>query len=267
MTDDSPRPNPRALRLNVWLLKLSRNWLKVALALIGIYAVLPWVAPTLMRVGLTGPAHALYFVYGPFCHQFAFRSFFLYGDQPAYPRAISGTSLTPYETYVAQSPEFDQALSNWVGQPGRSTFATVDEFDPYLWTYDLQFASKDFFGDPRMGYKMTLCERDIAIYMMLFVGGLIYSIPYIRRRLRPVPILLYLILGLGPIGIDGFSQLLGYPPFNLWQPRETEPIFRALTGGIFGLMNAWLAFPYLDLSFRDTRRQIEAKLARAGIKP
>lgn len=255
----------RRVRLNVWLLRLSRNWLKVALTLIGIYAALPWVAPTLMHFGITGPAHALYFVYGPFCHQFAFRSFFLFGEQSAYPRAISGTPLTPYETYISDSPEFRQALTNWVGQPGRSTFANVDQFDPYLWTYDLQFASKDFFGDPRMGYKLAICERDIAIYTALFFGGVIYSIPVVRRRLRPIPIWLYIILGIMPIAIDGVSQLLGYPPFDLWQPRETLPIFRVVTGALFGLMNAWLAFPYLELSFRDTRLQIQAKLAHAGI--
>jgi len=33
---------------------------------------------------------------------------------------------------------------------------------------------------------------------------------------------------------------------------------------MFGLMNAWLAFPYLDISFRDTQRQIAAKFAKAG---
>jgi hypothetical protein len=31
-------------------------------------------------------------------------------------------------------------------------------------------------------------------------------------------------------------------------------------------MSAWLAFPYLELSMRDTCRQLEAKLARAGVK-
>lgn len=253
------------LRLNIWLLKVSRRWLRVALVLIGLYAGLPWVAPTLMHFGLEGPAHLLYFAYGPFCHQFAFRSFFLYGEQPEYPRAISGTTLTPYEDYISRSPEFDRALGNWVGQPGRSFFQTVEEFDPYRWTYELQFASKDFFGDPRMGYKTAICERDISMYTAIFVGGLIFAIPVVRRRLRPVPIWLYLLLGIAPIGIDGFSQLLGYPPFSLWAPRETSPLFRVVTGGLFGLMNAWLAFPYLQLSFDDTRRRLEAKLARAGI--
>ena len=67
------------------------------------------------------------------------------------------------------------------------------------------------------------------------------------------------------IGIDGFSQLLGYPPFNLWPPRETLPAFRVITGALFGIMNAWLALPYLEQSFRTTREQIEFKLARVGI--
>ena len=148
---------------------------------------LPWVAPTLMHFGFTGPAHVLYFVYGPFCHQFAFRSFFLFGEQPAYPRAISGTTLKPYESYIANSPEFNQALSNWVGTTGRSYFQSVDEFDPYVWSSDLQFASKDFFGDPQMGYKLAVCERDIAIYTALFFGGLIYSIPYRAPPPAPCP--------------------------------------------------------------------------------
>ncbi len=255
----------RRIRLNIWTLKLSRRWLRVALVIIGLYAGLPWVAPTLMHFGLDEPAHVIYFLYGPFCHQFAFRSFFLFGEQPDYPRAISGTTQIPYETAVANSPEFRQAISKYIGGPG-STFQTVDQFDPYVWSFELQFGSKDFFGDPQMGYKLAICERDIAIYSALFIGGLIYSIPIVRKRLRPVPLWLYIILGVMPIAIDGFSQLFGYPPFNFWAPRETLPVFRVVTGALFGLMNAWLAFPYLELSFGDTRRQLTEKLARAGIQ-
>jgi hypothetical protein len=57
---------------------------------------------------------------------------------------------------------------------------------------------------------------------------------------------------------------MGYPPFNLWPPRETLPFFRVATGLVFGLMSAWLAFPYLAESFAETRQQVEAKLLRAG---
>jgi uncharacterized membrane protein len=121
-------------------------------------------------------------------------------------------------------------------------------------------------GNKEMGYKMALCERDMFIYAALLLGGILYSIPRVRRRLRPVPLWLYVFLGLGPIGLDGFSQLLGYPPFELWPARETLPQFRVLTGFIFGLMTAWLGFPYLDISMQSTRRQVERKLRSAGIK-
>ncbi|MBI5669052.1 MAG: DUF2085 domain-containing protein [Chloroflexi bacterium] len=250
------RPTDRSLavRLNIWVLRFARHWLRVALVLLAIYISLPWVAPTLMKLGLTGPARALYTLYSPFCHQFAFRSFFLYGDQPAYPRYNTGSPLTPFESYAVTLPEFAPDRVHPIGGAVR---------DVYEFTPGFQFAARDFVGNEEMGYKMTLCERDIAIYTALFVGGLVYS--RVRRRLRPVPIYIYVILGVLPIGLDGFSQMLGYPPFNLWPPRETLPGFRVLTGALFGLMNAWLAFPYLEQSFNDTRRQVEAKLARAGI--
>jgi len=248
--------NTRALRLNLILLRFTKHWLIVALTILGIYVALPFVAPTLMKLGLEGPARAIYFVYGPFCHQFAFRSFFLYGEQVVYPRYNTPSNLTPFETYVQNLPEF--APDRLVNVAGRMMpVGNLKEFTP-----GFQFAAREFVGNEQMGYKVTLCERDITIYSAMFVGGLIYSRPAIRRRLRPAPIWLYVILGLAPIAIDGFSQLLGYPPFNMWPPRETLPLFRVLTGLLFGLMNVWLGFPYLELSMRDTRRDIQAKLAR-----
>ncbi len=76
----------RAVRINRWMLKASRGWLKIALVVVGLYASLPIVAPMLMQMGWTGPANVIYTVYKPMCHQFAFRSIFLYGDQTFYPR-------------------------------------------------------------------------------------------------------------------------------------------------------------------------------------
>jgi uncharacterized membrane protein len=247
--------NSLGLRLNLVLLWFSRHWLRVALIILGLYAGLPWVAPTLMRLGLSGPAQVLYTLYSPFCHQFGFRSFFLYGEQVMYPRYNAGTTLKPFEAYVQGLPEF--APDRTVGLYGR-----VGEV--YAFTPGFQGAAREFVGNEQMGYKVTLCARDIAIYTGLFVGGLLYT--RIRRRLRPVPIWLYVLLGVAPIALDGFSQLLGYPPFNLWPPRETLPVFRVLTGALFGLMNAWLGFPYLELSMRETREQVEAKFERADIQ-
>lgn len=258
MTSPTPKREKKvAVGLNRFVLRLSRNWLKVVLAFLITYSTLPVIAPTLMRLGLEGPARVLYTMYSPMCHQFAFRSIFLYGEQPFYPRYNTGSPLIPFETFVEQLPEFapDRVLPFPYGAVGNI----------YAFTGGYQGASREFLGNPQMGYKMTLCARDIGIYWALTAGALIYSLPKVRRRLRPVPIWIYVLLGITPIALDGVSQLLGYPPFNLWPPRETLPGFRVLTGVTFGLMNAWLGLPYLELSMRDTRLQIEDKLRRAGI--
>lgn len=258
MTQNNRSGRQTAVRLNRAVLWLTRHWLRIALIFIGIYASLPIVAPTLMKLGATGPANALYTLYSPFCHQFGFRSFFLFGEQPFYPRYNTGSDLKPFESYVQNLPQFapDRVLPSPFGPVG----------DIYAFTSGYQGASREFVGNEQMGYKTALCARDMSIYWALFIGGLIYSRPEVRRRLRPVPIWIYILLGLLPIGLDGLSQLLGYPPFNLWPPRETLPFFRVLTGLLFGAMNAWLGFPYLELSMRDTEDQIASKLTRAGIQ-
>ena len=246
LPDSDERRPSLALRSNIWMLKFSRNWLKVALTILAVYVTLPFVAPTLLKLGVNGPANAIYTFYSPFCHQFAFRSFFLFGEESVYPRENTGLAGTSFEESVSGLPEFE-------------------DVDLEAFELPLIRSARSFRGNETLGYKLTLCERDIFIYLALFGGGLIYAVPYVRRRLRPVPFWLYIFLGLGPIGIDGFSQLFGYPPFEFWEPRETLPEFRVVTGAIFGFMSAWLGFPYLDRSFYDTKVRLEAKLRRIGV--
>lgn len=248
MSKRSKKMSSSDIRINRFMLRLSRHWLRVALTIVGLYAILPFVAPTLMKLGATGSGNFLYTLYSPMCHQFTFRSVFLYGEQTFYPRDIAGTDLRSYESYAA---EIDGIRPSY----------TPDEFTP-----DFFMPARAFRGNEQMGYKTTLCARDAAIYVMLFLGGLIYSIPAIRKRLYPIPLWIYVIAGLGPIGLDGFSQLLSYAPFSLWEVRETAPFFRVATGAMFGLMNAWLAFPYLERSFWETRRDLEIKFQKAKIE-
>ena len=54
------------------------------------YVGLPLLAPSLMKLGAELPANIIYRMYKPLCHQFAFRSFFLFGEQPFYPLAEAG---------------------------------------------------------------------------------------------------------------------------------------------------------------------------------
>lgn len=283
----SPQREPRPTRstglgLTLFLLRITRNWMRIVLVILAVYISLPWIAPTLMKLGLQGPAQVIYTVYRPFCHQFGFRTFHLYGEQAVYPLAPVADliGVKPYEAYVGQSliprqmrqgglptPPFNvNALPAFYGisVPDNVTPDTPAEDQNFV---RFQLATSAYVGNEQMGYKMTLCERDMAIYTSMFVFLLIYSQPPVRRRLRPLPLWLFVFLGVLPIGIDGVSQLVSYPPFNWWEPRETLPFFRVLTGITFGLMTAWLGFPYIDLSMRDVEYDLESKLYNAGVDP
>lgn len=264
-TPQQPRQQPPgdtslAVRLNRFTWSLSKRWLTVLLLVVAVYIGLPFAAPVLMRVGATGAGQAIYSLYSGMCHQMAFRSWFLFGEQAAYPRLSANVpDLTPYEAFL---PTIDPTIQlppdlNFQAQPSAEQM--------------LDIRAKFFNGNMQMGYKTAICQRDIAIWVALLFGGLVYSLPNVRRHLRPVPWWLYVLLGLAPIGIDGFSQLLSYPLPPLWQTglwplRETTPFFRTLTGALFGLMNAWLAFPYLEESAREVDREIAAKFRRRAAR-
>ena len=236
---------------------LARRWLLFINLAVGIYVALPILAPVLMNAGMTGPANLLYRAYSPMCHQLASRSFFLFGEQPAYPRAIAGSSLTPIEAFMPGIPEFAEASA-----------------DPAQWSTFL-LPARAFRGNEQMGYKMAICQRDIGIYLSILVGGLIYGVVRRRGPVKPMPFWLFLIIGLGPIALDGFSQLfsqmfvgLGMESLtSLFPLRESSPLLRSLTGVIMGLSVVWLIYPRLDDQFtmtaNDTRRRLDAREAAA----
>ncbi|NDJ75379.1 MAG: DUF2085 domain-containing protein [Chloroflexi bacterium] len=246
MSEPQPQPTraeiEKTMRGNRRLLSVSRNWIVIALVFLFVYTGLSLTAPVFMKLGMEGPANVIYRIYSPMCHQFAFRSWFFFGDQVAYPRETAGSNLDSFEDYAARDEHFDGVnLSDW--------------------SDELMVKARTFHGNEEMGYKTALCERDVAIYLAMFLAGLAF-IP-VRDWLRPAPIWLYLILGLGPIGLDGTSQLFSYPPLEMWPVRETIPVFRAATGALFGIMNVWLAFPYIERSVRETITELEEKLAFA----
>ena len=197
-----------------------------------LYLFFAFLAPVLMKVGATAPAKVIYKVYSPLCHQLAFRSFFLFGEQPFYPRELAGVD-------------------------GVLTYGEATGFNEY----DLNTA-RDFPGNEVMGYKLALCERDIAIYGALFLFGVIFALT--GKKIKPLPWYLWILIGLGPIGLDGFSQLLGQTGWGLfsWLPlRESTPFLRVLTGALFGLGTAWFGFPYLEDSVLENRRDMQMKHA------
>jgi len=253
------RQRSLVIGIDKFIYQFSRHWLAVINIAVAIYVGLPMLAPALMEAGLTGPGRLIYTVYSPMCHQMASRSFFLFGDQIAYPRAIAGTDLTPIEAYMPDIPEF----------AGIST-------DPSQWVTFL-LAARRFVGNEQMGYKMALCERDIGIYLFVLLGGLLYGLLRKRVNIKPLPLWAFLIFGMGPIALDGFSQLFSQygtasPAlsfFNTIFPlRESTPLLRSLTGAIFGLSLVWLAYPHVEVGMQTTANDLEAKLTRIGeLKP
>ncbi len=236
------------------LYKFSKHWLGVFNVIAFIYVGLPILAPILMNAGVTGPARTVYAMYGPMCHQMASRSFFLFGEQEAYPRELAGTEYTPIEAYMSDIPEFADVST-----------------DPVEWP-EFLLPARQFLGNEQMGYKMALCERDIGIYLFVFLGGLIY--PFVRRytRIRALSPMAFLILGMGPIGLDGFTQLLSMYGIALnasfmeatFPLRESTPLLRTFTGAWFGLCLVWVAYPRIGISLQRTQRDLETKLRRIG---
>ena len=130
------------------------------------------------------------------------------------------------------------------------------------------WAARAFIGNEALGFKVAYCERDVAIYGAILIFGLLYSLPAFRQRVKPLNWLMYGLIGVAPIALDGFSQLFSQYPYNtlplfsLLPYRESTPLLRTLTGGLFGMANAWLALPYLLASMTEIRRELEIKLAR-----
>lgn len=218
----------KADRFSEWL---SKHYLSLFNILIAFYLGMAFLAPVLMKIGATTPAGWIYRAYGAMCHELAFRSWFLYGEQPAYPRDAAGVeSLIPY------------------------TEATgLDENN--LWE------ARRYVGNEVIGYKVSLCQRDVAIYAGILLFGLIFAAT--QRRLRSLHWVVWLILGIVPVGLDGLSQLFSQLPLiSLVTFRESTPFLRTLTGGMFGLFTAWFGYPLVEESMRGTRLYLDSKRKR-----
>ena len=239
----------------------SKHWLAFFNIGVALYVFLPMVAPMLMKAGATGPARVIYTIYSPMCHQMASRSFFLFGEQPVYPRDLAGTGYTPLEAYADQLPEFEGIPEeNWA---------------------QFFLAARRFVGNEQMGYKMALCERDIAIYGFVLIFGLVYAALRHRRHIKPLPILVFIIVGMGPIALDGFSQLFGYyaTPIDgsvaedfratisqIFALRESPPWLRTATGALFGFMLGWLIYPHIETGMNGSERDLARKLGKEYTK-
>jgi uncharacterized membrane protein len=85
------------------------------------------------------------------------------------------------------------------------------------------------------------------------------------RRIKPIHWIFWILIGMIPIGLDGFSQLFSQMQWSwlssILPYRESTPFLRVLTGGLFGLATAWFAYPYIEESMSETRQFFIKKFA------
>jgi len=212
----------------------SDHYMAVFNFFVFLYLGLAFLAPILQKNGIDTPAQVIYSVYSRLCHQLSFRSWFIFGEQVAYPRATAGVS-------------------------GLLTYAEATGLDPA----NLQ-AAHSFVGNTVLGYKLALCQRDIAIYGAILLFGLLFSIT--GRRLKSLPFLAWILIGMVPIGLDGVSQLVSQLPLDFIPYRESTPFLRTLTGALFGFTTAWFGYPIVEEAMADTRGIMAKKIAADRVR-
>jgi uncharacterized membrane protein len=193
----------------------ARHWLAIFNIVVLLFVALPFLAPVLMQAGATGAGSLIYKIYAPTCHQLPERSIFLFGDE----RFYSAHDLESHGHLPAGLNILQRQSLRWV-------------------------------GSPETGWKVAICQRDVAIYGAILLAGLAFALlrPILGRggKWRKMPVLMYLALLL-PIVLDGVSQLVGL--------RESTPTLRFITGAIMGAATVWFAYPYVEEAMRSAARQ------------
>ncbi len=218
----------------------SRRYMLVFNLFVLIYVGLPVLAPVFQQAGMIAPARVIYWAYGGLCHQLSYRSFFIFGDQPVYPRAAA--EIEGIQT-------FNQATG-------------LDE--------NSIIPAREFLGNDQVGYKIGLCQRDLAIYGAILLFGVMFVLT--GKRIKSLPWWVWILLGIFPIGLDGGSQLVGMfvSAFDgsfwdllaqLFPPRESTPFLRVLTGFLFGFTTAWFGYPMVEETMVETRLMLTKKFA------
>jgi len=232
------------------ILALSQHWLLVASLVLGVWVLLPWLAPVLMAAGLENGGRLIYAFYSLQCHQLPQRSYFLFGPRLMYPLADINA----------------------------------------VWPYTGHFQLRQFIGTPEMGYKVAWSDRMVSVFTSLFVGGLLFALARWRSRRqrpwRPLAVRLWL-LALVPLFIDGVTHMIsdaihpvfGFREGNAWLAWLTGEAFaptfyagdaigsfnwwmRLLTGLLAGFATAWLVYPHVADAFAEIRQSLEIKLPR-----
>lgn len=230
-------------RAAAWLI---RHWLWVVIFSLGVWNLLPWLAPVFMRLSWELPARAIYLFYSLFCHQLPQRSWFLFGSQFTY---------TQLDILITMNGSTDPVIP--------STMRT-------------------FVGASEMGWKVGWSDRMVSFYGGWFLVALAYAT--VRKRWRGLSWKWALLLLL-PLAIDGLTHVIsdlgglreGFRESNVWLAALTNQVFapefyngdqwrsfnsiaRLITGFLGAIGFIGFIFPFLDKALKDDLSQHHNKI-------
>jgi uncharacterized membrane protein len=228
-------------RFELWL---SRHWLALFNTFVGVVVLLPYLAPLLMRLGWTGLADRIYFLYVILGHQLPQRSIFLFGPKLMYS--------------LPEITAFTQAI------------------DPLV--------LKQFTGNAELGWKVAYSDRLMAWYGGFWIASLVYAMIRRRVRPLPFWGLILFSLPMFIDGtthtisdIQIANQFgTGFRDTNLWLAQLTgnalpwwfvsgdavgsfNSIMRWISGALFGIGLAWFLLPWAENTFVYRRMELERK--------
>ena len=226
-------------RFDGWL---SQHWLALFNVFVGVVVLLPYLAPVFMRLGATGIADRIYFLYVILGHQLPQRSIFLFGPKWMY-------SL-PEITAITQS------------------------INPLV--------LKQFIGNTDVGWKVAYSDRLMAWYGSFWLASLVYAAIRRRVKPLPFwGLILFALPMLIDGGTHTISDALinnqfgaGFRDSNLWLAQLTNyalpavfvagdalgsfnSLARWLSGALFGMGLAWYLLPYAEGVFAYRRAELE----------
>jgi uncharacterized membrane protein len=207
---------------------ISDHWFATFLIIYGLWVFIPWFAPVLMKLGLTGTGNAVYFIYSFFCHQLLERSFFFFGEKTMY-------SLSDIQA------------------------AWQNTINPMV--------LRKFIGNETMGWKIAWSDRMISFYTRVWLFAVLWW-PFRKKVRplswwALVLLLLPIAIDGGSHAISDFAGIgLGFRDTNLWLAVLTNHLLpmrfyygdalgsfnswaRFITGLLAGLGITWLAFPFI----------------------
>lgn len=229
---------------------LMQHWLPIFLVVYGLFNLLPFLAPVLMKFGWSGGGNAIYTFYSALCHQMAQRSFFLFGERTMY--------------------SIDQLPVTLTGHTGTDTLLL-----------------RNFRGNDALGWKVAWSDRMVSLYTGIWLAGMVYWLVSRVRPQKPIPLWLF-GLSVLPMAIDGGTHMIsdtleglttGFRYHNAWLASLTgsalpESFYsgdalgsfnswmRLLTGLLLAVGAVWLTFPLMDRHARSTLVDIDTKIGR-----